>query len=559
MTARTEINTPMLTTIFHHYLGDDRRKLGAFLLLILAAGFLTAIAPLLFSSSIDSMVAGSPTTALIFGFVSYCLVYALGRAAGKVTSYIAAIRAEKLKFIVSTRFFKRVLRKDVSFLSRYNGAEIQGALEAGQRGFSIIYQLMMTVFLPGIIEVGISLWLMSAFIDVNLALIVAAYGAVVIWLTHLANTRTQTSLHAAIGSSQRNAQFVGNVVAALEPLKFYQGFNWAEKRFTENAAEVQQSWTVYGRKRVLFSLIMAGGLATQLAINFVLIIPQFQAQVLTVGDVVLFNALLLQLNVPFELVGQSMEQVLRAKGDLKPFHDIWTFDEDRLQGNGTPPPRDEMSICFDKVSYQYEGGKGICDLSFKVPPTGLTFITGPTGSGKSTVFRLLMRQLSPQSGRILLGSVDIADIDPTTYFDLVALVPQDIVLLNDTIAENISFGRDGEPGALHKAARMAQIDEMVESLPHGYDTQVGERGAFFSGGERQRIAVARALYGNPGLLLLDEASSALDANTEDKIFETVRELARSIPVIAITHHKEIIRKSDYVIDLENPMHNCDEI
>lgn len=551
MAAHVETNKSMITSIFQQYLGGDRWHLVTFLFLVATAGTLTAVAPLLFSSSIDSMVGGGPTAALAFGFISYSLVYAIGRAASKATSYVAAIRAEKLKFVVSTSFFKRVLRKDISFLARYNAAEIQGAQMAGQQGFNIIYQLVGTVFLPGIIEVVISLCLMGALVDIRLAVIVAAYGGLVIWLTHLANTKTQSSLYAAISVTQQNAKFIGNVVAALEPLKFYQGFRWAEKRFDENAAEVQRSWTSYGRKRIFFSMILAGGLAVQLAINFVLIIPQFQSGTLSVGDVILFNALLFQLNVPFELIGQSMEQVLRAKGDLKPFHDIWAFKEDRFHGNAVPPPRNEMSVRFENVSYHYEGGKGVSNLTFEVPTTGLTFIVGSTGSGKSTIFRLLMRQLAPQSGSVSLGSVQIGDLDPAIYFGLVALVPQDIVILSDTIAENISFGREGGFAATVRAARMAEIHELIESLPNGYQTQAGERGSVFSGGERQRIALARALFGNPGLLLLDEASSALDSVTEAKIFETIRELSKAIPVVSITHRKDIIRNEDFIIDLND--------
>ncbi|WP_370462080.1 ATP-binding cassette domain-containing protein [Phyllobacterium sp. SYP-B3895] len=179
----------------------------------------------------------------------------------------------------------------------------------------------------------------------------------------------------------------------------------------------------------------------------------------------------------------------------------------------------------------------------------MTFITGETGAGKSTLFKLALKSLEPQSGRITADGIDLKTIARSDWFKAIGVVSQEIMLLHDTIEANIVLGRPLDRELLLKAAANAAIDDFIAQLPEGFATVVGERGLKLSGGERQRIAIARALYANPRMLLLDEASSALDEGTEADIMQGLRRLKDEVTIIAITHRKTVIRPEDRVIRL----------
>ena len=174
---------------------------------------------------------------------------------------------------------------------------------------------------------------------------------------------------------------------------------------------------------------------------------------------------------------------------------------------------------------------------------------GSTGAGKSTVLRLALKSLVPQTGRIRVDGHDLEAVDRRSWYAHIGVVPQDIVLLNESLAANIALGRSIEMARLRKAAEKAAILSMIDALPEGFDTTVGERGMRLSGGERQRIAIARALYAEPQFLFLDEASSALDEATERDIMEHLRQICGSVTILAVTHRQQIITPADAVVTI----------
>lgn len=204
---------------------------------------------------------------------------------------------------------------------------------------------------------------------------------------------------------------------------------------------------------------------------------------------------------------------------------------------------------FQQVSHRYGNGRGVSDVSFQAERGGINFLMGPTGSGKSTLFKLALKSIDPQGGRILVDGVDLSLIDRAAWHAAVAVVPQDVILLNESLADNILLGRKRDDARLRHAAHNAAILSLVEALPEGFETTVGERGLKLSGGERQRIAIARALYGEPAILFLDEASSALDEATEREIMDHIRTLADEVTVVAITHRRSVVTQVDTVVDL----------
>ncbi len=228
---------------------------------------------------------------------------------------------------------------------------------------------------------------------------------------------------------------------------------------------------------------------------------------------------------------------------------MWSAPEDTDPADPLPFPPGAGTLAFQGVGFRYPNGRGVSDLDYTVVRGTPAFLVGETGSGKSTVLRLLLKSAEPQEGRIRAGGTDVTRIRREDWFAHVGVVPQDVALLNDSLAVNIVLGRPHDEVRLRSAAERASILTRIEAMPKGFATIVGERGLKLSGGERQRIAIARALYGEPSILLLDEASSALDEDTEAEIMDGLRALAGSLTILAVTHRRSIIRPGDQVIRL----------
>lgn len=323
------------------------------------------------------------------------------------------------------------------------------------------------------------------------------------------------------------------------------------RRFTAKAAEVRDAWRDYVLQRVGYIAILGLGLSVQFAVTFLLLLPRYNAGEVTVGDIVLFNTLLMQLNMPFDMIAHTIDDITRSRSTLAPLARMWQAPEERQVSQAASFVAREGRLAFDRVSHIYDNGRGVTDVSFEAERGAITFLVGETGSGKSTIFKLALKSIEPDPGRILVDCIDLALIDRADWYSAIAVVPQDAILLNESLAENILLGRPKDEGRLRLAAEKAAILSFIDALPEGFETTVGERGLKLSGGERQRIAIARALYGNPAILFLDEASSALDEATEQDIMKHIRALARDVTVLAITHRRSVIAEADKVVNMRH--------
>jgi ATP-binding cassette subfamily B protein len=207
------------------------------------------------------------------------------------------------------------------------------------------------------------------------------------------------------------------------------------------------------------------------------------------------------------------------------------------------------AIRFDAVSFGYREEPVVENISFAAERGRLNFLTGETGSGKTTLFKLALKSLEPSSGRVLIDGTPLSEIARSDWYSVIGVVPQEIMLLNDTLTANIVLGRPFDEARLRRAVEKASIAKFIDGLPDGFETKIGERGLKLSGGERQRVAIARALYADPQILFLDEASSALDERTEAEIMGELRLLADEMTILAITHRKTVIRPGDSIIEL----------
>jgi ATP-binding cassette, subfamily B, heavy metal transporter len=273
----------------------------------------------------------------------------------------------------------------------------------------------------------------------------------------------------------------------------------------------------------------------------------------TVGDFVLVNALMIQLYMPLNFIGSSYREIKQGLIDVEQMFQLLKVNaEIKDKPGATPLMVAEAEVSFDNVSFAYDHERPILrDLSFTIPAGKTVAIVGPSGAGKSTVSRLLYRFYDVTGGRILIDGQDIAGVTQKSLRAAIGMVPQDTVLFNDTIRYNIRYGRpDATDAEVEAAAKMAQIHDFVMSLPKGYDSLVGERGLKLSGGEKQRVSIARTILKGPAILILDEATSALDSFTEHQIQEALKKVSENRTTLVIAHRLSTVVDADEIIVLD---------
>ncbi|ELC7320689.1 ABC transporter ATP-binding protein [Stenotrophomonas maltophilia] len=541
---------PPVAEILGAYWKTDRRLLLLIAGSVALSSLASVAAPYLFSRLIDRLPSDG-VDALAGGFLLYAVMLGAGSVLQNTVQYLSFLSGENLGFITSTRYFARLLKKTNSFFLDHNAAELQVAGEKGRGALKIVVQLGLVAFIPSALQIVLTLVTLGALINLQVVLIVLVYGTVAVTVSAIATRRARIHREAAVEAGQQNARFVGNAMNAMETLRQFGGSTWMVQRFEQKAQSVRDSWRAYVLQRIGFIALLGIGLAVEFVVTFHLLLPRYQSGALSIGDIVLFNLLLLQLNMPFEMIARSIDDVARSWSMLGPLSTLWAAPEEQQVADAQRFAGESGRLEFEQVSHRYGNRRGVSNVSFKAERGSINFLMGPTGAGKSTLLKLALKSIDPQHGRILVDGVDLSRIDRAAWHAAVAVVPQDVILLNESLADNILLGRARDDHRLRHAAGKAAILPLIEALPEGLETTVGERGLKLSGGERQRIAIARALYGEPGILFLDEASSALDEATEREIMGHIRALANDVTVVAITHRRSIVSPTDRVIELES--------
>lgn len=521
---------------------------------ILVSTIFAVLAPYTFALIIDKFSITKSIENIGLGFVIYAVLLGLSLVFKEAVTYLAVILAETLNYISSTNFLKKILLKESHFFIQHNPSEIQAMQNQGVFALNKVMQLGLISFIPSVLQIVFSCFILGAEIDFNIVTIVILYGSFCIGLSYFSSIRIKQYLEEATSERQKNIQLLGNAMSMMDVLRFFNAGSWIDQRFQQGSQQILRSLTSYSLKRTYYAVIFGAALTIQFLISFYILIPEVQAGRMSVGDLVLFNALLLQLNTPFEMIGRCILEFNQSYIEFKPFARMW--NEPELRDNINQPIESFQTsdnylglLKFQDVSFSYTNGRGIRNINFTAERGKITFLTGDSGAGKSTIFKLILKQIQPDQGDIIVNNIPLNGLARNTWFSQIGVIPQEVVLLNDTIKNNICLGRAYDEQKIYQAAKKAQILDRIKMMPDGFDTVVGERGMTLSGGEKQRISIARALYADPEFLLLDEASSSLDGDTEYEIMSHMRSLKDSVTIIAITHNSRLIHTEDIVIKL----------
>lgn len=426
-------------------------------------------------------------------------------------------------------------------------------LERGRGGIETIVRMVIQQLVPTVVEVvlvaGVLLW----YFDWRYVLAVAVTIAAYMFFTYVA-TEWRMDIRRRMNESdtEANTKAIDSLLN-YETVKYFGAeereasrYDRAMERFEKASVKTYTSLAVLNAGQ---AVIYSGGLTAMMVMCAIGV----RNGTHTVGDFVLINAMMIQLYQPLNLLGFVYRELKQAIIDIeKMFAIIRRQPEIRDRPNAPALRVDHGTVRFEDVRFAYEADRQILKgLSFDVPAGHTVAIVGPSGAGKSTISRLLFRLYDVGSGRILIDGQDIRDVTQTSLRNAIGMVPQDTVLFNDTLRYNIRYGRwDATDSEVEEAARTAQIDAFIRLSPKGYDTEVGERGLKLSGGEKQRVAIARTVLKAPPILVLDEATSALDSHTEHEIQGALERVSRHRTTLVIAHRLSTIVGADEIIVLD---------
>ncbi|PLK23825.1 metal ABC transporter permease [Porphyrobacter sp. TH134] len=534
-----------------------RLRIVIAMVLVLAAKAVTLALPFAYKGAVDAM---SGTAASDGATVALALVaaYALGRFTSVAFDNLRNIAFERVGQVATLHLaedvFHRLHRLSLRFhLARRTG-EVTKIIERGTKSIDQMLYFLLFNIAPTIVEliaVGVIFY-----INFGIELVAATAVTVVayVWVTR-AITEWRTKLRREMNDLDGKA--LHRAVDSLlnyETVKYFGAEAREEARYSQ-AARAYAEAAVKSENSVGL-LNMAQSVITNALVGAAMAytVWGWSTGALTVGDLVLVNSLLIQLFRPLDVLGwvyRTIRQGLIDMGEM--FRLIDTDIEVKDQPGAPALIIRKPTVAFDNVTFGYDPGRTILNgLSFEVPAGSTTAIVGPSGAGKSTIGRLLFRFYDPLQGRVLVGGEDIALVTQDSVRAAIGIVPQDTVLFNESLAYNIGYGAEGADAALiEQAARDAALTPLIARLPDRYDTMVGERGLKLSGGEKQRVAIARTLVKNPPILLLDEATSALDTRTEQEILSTLHRIAEGRTTIAIAHRLSTIADADNILVLDH--------
>jgi ATP-binding cassette, subfamily B, heavy metal transporter len=462
---------------------------------------------------------------------------------------VAMHAVRKLAYLTFVHMHELSLR---FHLERKTGG-LTRVLERGRSGIEVIVRMVILQLVPTVVEVSLLMAVLLWKFDWRYVVVTMITVVIFMYYTYLA-TEWRIEIRRKMNDSDTDANTKAiDSLLNYETVKYFGSEEREAARYDRSMQRYEHaSVKTYTSLAVLNTgqaIIFTAGLTAVMLMCAVGVRDGHN----TVGDFVMVNAMMIQLYQPLNFMGMVYREIKQAIIDIEKMFNVLSRDpEIRDVPDAMPLVVTSGNVRFDNVQFAYESDRPILKgLSFEVPAGKTVAIVGPSGAGKSTISRLLFRLYDVSSGRILIDGQDIRNVTQASLRASIGMVPQDTVLFNDTIRYNIRYGRwDAGDAEVEEAARLAQIDGFIRMSPKGYETQVGERGLKLSGGEKQRVAIARTVLKAPPILVLDEATSALDSHTEREIQDALERVSRNRTSLVIAHRLSTIVAADEIIVLD---------
>ncbi|NOX95425.1 MAG: ABC transporter ATP-binding protein/permease [Alphaproteobacteria bacterium] len=528
------------------------RVVGALILIIVGKG-ISVVAPFLYKHVIDTLIA-APIYAPIALIVAYGVANALNQLTGELREYLFVTVSQRAIRITSLDVFRKLHALSLRFhLNRQTGG-IATIIARGTTGMEFLLELVLFSIFPTIVELALVSAVLFRLYHPSFAIITIMTIASYLGFT-LLMTRWQVRFR-----KEMNMLDVAASMKAIDSLMNYETVKYftaeeAEARRFDTAKRAYESAAIRNQTvQVLFNIGRSLITATGAILVMVLAGGRVVTGAMTIGDFVLVNAYLLQLYAPLHALSLVYTQIKQSLADVEAMLGLLS---QRPEVEDTPGACaltvGRGGVSFRNVLFHYDKRRPLLeDISFDIPAGKTVAIVGPSGAGKSTIARLLFRFYDVNGGKILIDGHDICTVTQDSLRNAIGVVPQDTVLFHDSLFYNIAYGKIGASRKdVERAAKAAQLGEFIARLPDGIDTQVGERGLKLSGGEKQRVAIARVILKNPRILIFDEATSALDSATEQEILRSLNDIASERTTLVIAHRLSTIINADEILVLCN--------
>jgi ATP-binding cassette, subfamily B, heavy metal transporter len=523
------------------------------MLCLVIAKVVNVYVPFLYKEAVDSLSMNSAVVLPIGIIISYGLARVTQQTFGELRDLIFAKVSQHSQRSIALSTFSHLHKLSLAFhLDRQTGG-LSRVIERGIRAIQSVLSFMLFNIVPTLLEIFLVTFIFYKTFGVSYAVITFSCLSLYVFFTFtITNWRTKFRKSMNESDSEANTKAIDSLLN-YETVKYFVNEEHEYKRYDSSLEKYQVEAL---KSQSSLSLLNIGqGLIIGIGLVSIMYLAAdgVTRKVLTVGDFVLVNTMLLQLFIPLGFLGFVYREVNQGLIDMEKMFELLSVNaeiKDSPQAKVLNPA--EWSIEFENVNFSYNSDREILkNVSFKVPAGKTLAVVGPSGSGKSTLARLLFRFYDVTSGAIRIGNIDLREVTQKSVRQAIGIVPQDTVLFNDTIGYNIKYGRpEATEDEIKNAAKLAQIDSFIETLKINYNTSVGERGLKLSGGEKQRVAIARTILKNPQILLFDEATSALDSQTEKDIQASLREVSKNRTTLVIAHRLSTIVDADEILVLK---------
>ena len=525
---------------------------------LILAKLVAVATPMILGAAVDSLSGEDAEYSLfVLGAGGLTIAYGLSRVLDsgfqQLRDVVFAKVGQRALRRVGLEAFQHIHNMSLRYhLSRKTGG-LSRVMERGVKGVAFLLRFLLFSIGPLILQLVLISGALAAFFDLRYLIVIAVAIVTYVWFTAVV-TEWRVKIRKQMNDQDNDAnQKAIDSLLNFETVKYF----GAESREAARYDAAMQGYETAALKTSYSLGVINIGQAliinTAMVVVMLMSVQGVAAGTMSVGGFVAVNAYIMQVMMPLNFLGFVYREIRQALVDMSEMFSLLEQPPEVQDKPGAPPLRvDGGRIEFRDVHFSYDPERAILKgVDVTVEPGQTLAIVGPSGSGKSTIGRLLFRFYDASSGAVLIDGQDICDVSQSSLHNAIGVVPQDTVLFNDTIYYNIAYGRDEATRAqIEQAAKASQIHEFVQSLPKGYNTMVGERGLKLSGGEKQRVGIARSLLKNPPILLLDEATSALDTQTEHEIQESLIQMGHGRTVMIIAHRLSTVVHADCIVVLE---------